>query len=188
MLKARFIAAAVGLAGLIGAAHGAPASAQVVERSADHFALRYEIDLESPPEDMWTALQEIGLWWDGAHTYSGDAANMTLALEPGGCLCERMPDGTLFEHGRVRVADPGTGVLLDAPLGPLKDAATMAQWSIGWTGSAIGHGWTLVISYVVRGPGVGAWAEGVDSVMRGQYGRYTHYLHYGEAPSAETSA
>lgn len=165
----------------------APAAAQVIERSPDHFVLRYEIDLESPPEDMWASLEDIGQWWDGAHTYSGDAANMSLSLEPGGCFCERLADGTLFEHGRVREADRETGVLLDAPLGPLKDKATMARWSIGWTGAPGGGGWRLVITYVVRGPGLGAYADGVDSVMRIQYGRFTHFLHYGEPPSDSPS-
>lgn len=160
-----------------------PATAQVIERDADHFVLRYEIDLESPPEDMWTALGEIGQWWNSAHTYSGDATNMTLVLEPGGCFCERLADGTAFEHGRVVEADPETGVLLDAPLGPLKGKTTLARWSIGWTGAPGGGGWRLVITYVVRGEGVGAWADGVDGVMRGQYGRLTHFLHYGEAPA-----
>lgn len=165
-----------------------PAAAQVVERSADHFVLRYEIDLESPPEDMWASLQDIGQWWDGAHTYSGDATNLSLSLEPGGCFCETLPDGSTFEHGRVVEADPETGVLLDAPLGPLKGKTTMARWSVGWTGSPDVRGWRLVITYVVRGEGVGAWADGVDSVMRGQYGRFTHFLHYGETPEPETPA
>lgn len=177
MLKALIAAAALALACV-----AAPAAAQVVERSADHFVLRYEIDLESPPEDMWASLQDIALWWDAAYTYSGDAANMSLSLEPGSCLCETLADGTVFEHGRVVEADLETGVLLDAPLGPLKGKTTMARWSIGWTGSPDVRGWRLVITYVVRGEGVGAWADGVDGVMRGQYGRFTHFLHYGEAP------
>lgn len=160
-----------------------PAAAQVIERSEDHFVLRHEIDLEYPPEDMWTALGQIGEWWDSAHTYSGDASNMSVTLEPGACFCERLADGTDFEHGRVVEADPETGVLFDAPLGPLKGKATMARWSVGWTGSPMGAGTRLVITYVVRGPGVGAWAEGVDSVMRIQYGRYSHFMHYGETPA-----
>jgi len=175
------------LAALLLTLAGTPAAAQVIERSADHFVLRYEIDLESPPEDMWVSLEEIGQWWDSAHTYSGDASNMTLVLVPGGCFCEKLADGAEFEHGRVIAADPETGVLLDAPLGPLKGKATMAQWSIGWTGAPQGGGWRLVMTFVVRGPGLGALADGVDSVMRTQYGRFTHFLHYGEAP-VETDA
>lgn len=160
-----------------------PAAAQVVERGDDYFVLRYEMDLESPPEDMWVSLEDIGQWWDSAHTYSGDASNMTLALTPGGCFCEKLADGTEFEHGRVVEADPETGVLLDAPLGPLKGKATLAQWSIGWTGAPGGGGWRLVMTFVVRGPGLGTFADGVDGVMRTQYGRFTHFLHYGEAPA-----
>lgn len=159
-----------------------PAAAEVVERSADHFVLRYEVGLETTPEDIYGAIGEIGKWWDGAHTYSGDARNMTLPLEVGACFCERLADGTQFEHGRVTAADPGTGVLLAAPLGPLKGKTTMADLSFGWSGA--GAGWTLVMTYVVRGPGVGGWADGVDAVMQVQYGRLTHFVEYGEAPAA----
>lgn len=174
MLKPLLAAAALALA-------ATPAAAEVIERSADHFVLRYETGLETTPEDIYGAVGHIGQWWDSAHTYSGDAANMTLPLETGACFCERLADGTTFEHGRVVTADPQTGVLLDAPLGPLKGKATRADLSIRWSGA--NAGWTLVMTYVVRGPGVGAWADGVDAVMQGQYARLLHYVEYGEAPA-----
>ena len=158
------------------------AAAEVVERSADHFVLRYEVGLETTPEDIYGSIGEIGKWWDSAHTYSGDAANLTLPLEVGACFCERLADGTRFEHGRVIAADPETGVLLAAPLGPLKGKTTRADLGIGWSGA--NRGWTLVMTYVVRGEGVGAWADGVDAVMRGQYARLMHFVEYGEAPAA----
>ena len=34
-------------------------------------------------------------WWDGQHTYSGDAKNLSLRAVPGGCFCERLADGDL---------------------------------------------------------------------------------------------
>lgn len=176
MLKSLLLAAAATLALAM------PAAAEVVERSADHFVLRYEVGLETTPEDIYGAVGEVGKWWDSAHTYSGDAANLTLPLVVGACFCERLADGTEFEHGRVTAADPETGVLLAAPLGPLKGKTTRADLSIGW--SAANRGWTLVMTYVVRGPGVGAWADGVDAVMQVQYGRLMHFVEYGEAPAA----
>ncbi|RZJ36327.1 MAG: ATPase [Brevundimonas sp.] len=159
-----------------------PAAAEVIERSADHFVLRYEVGLETTPEDLYHAIGEVGQWWDSAHTYSGDAANLTLPLQIGACFCERLADGTVFEHGRVTAADPETGVLLDAPLGPLKGKTTRADLGIGW--SPANAGWTLVMTYVVRGTGVGAWADGVDAVMGGQFSRFSHFVEYGEAPTA----
>lgn len=170
--KPLFIAAALALI-------AAPAAAEVVERSADHFVLRYETGLETTPEDIYAAVGDVSHWWAGSHTYSGVSANLSMPLEAGACYCEALADGTTFEHGRVLQADPGTGVLLEAPLGPLKGRTTMARWSIGW--SPASRGWTLVMTYRVRGTGVGAFADAVDGVMGQQYGRLTHLIEYGES-------
>ena len=160
------------------------ARAEVIEKDADHFVLRYSVALETTPEDIYGAIGDIGQWWDSAHTYSGDAHNLTLPLEVGACFCEALADGKTFEHGRVVAADPETGVLLDAPLGPLKGKATKADWSLGWSGVA--GGWEMVMTYVVRGPGLGAFAEGVDGVMQGQFSRWVHFAEYGPDVPADT--
>jgi hypothetical protein len=171
---------------ILSAVAALPASAEVVSRTADGFVLRYETTLETTSDDAWVAFGDIGRWWNGAHTYSGSGANLTLPLEVGACFCEALADGASFEHGRVTVADPGTGVLLDAPLGPLKGKATKAQWSIGWTGA--NRGLSLIMTYVVQGPGLGALAGPVDGVMGDQFARYAHYVEYGESPDTpETS-
>ena len=171
MLKPLILAATLSLFAM-------PAAAEVVERHADGFTLRFEIAMETTPEDLLGSLGEIGKWWDGAHSYSGDAANMTLVLQPDGCFCEALPNGTAFEHGRVVSLDPATGVLLNAPLGPLKASATKADLRFGW--AAANRGWTVVMTFVVEGPGLGAFADPVDGVMGGAFARYVRYVEYGE--------
>jgi len=173
MLKLQFLTGAVALALL-----PTPAAAEVIERSADHFVLTYAVALETTPEDIYAAIGDVSGWWAGSHTYSGSPANLSMPLEAGACYCEALADGTTFEHGRVVQADPATGVLLEAPLGPLKGKTTMARWSIGW--SPADRGWTVVMTYVVRGDGVGVFADAVDGVMGQQYGRLTHRIEYGE--------
>jgi hypothetical protein len=160
------------------------ASAEVIEKDADHFVLRYSVGLETTPEDIYGAIAEVGQWWNPAHTYSGDSANLTLPLNVGACFCEALKDGTNFEHGIVVEADPDLGVLLAAPLGPLKGKTTRADWSISWSDG--NRGYELIMTYVVRGPGVGAFAEPVDGVMHDQFGRLAHFIEYGPAaPDAE---
>ncbi len=181
-VKAAF--AAFVLSAFATAALATNARAEVIEKDADHFVLRYSVALETTPEDIYGAIGDIGQWWDSAHTYSGDAHNLTLPLEVGACFCEALADGKTFEHGRVVAADPETGVLLDAPLGPLKGKATKADWSLGWSGVA--GGWEMVMTYVVRGPGLGAFAEGVDGVMQGQFSRWVHFAEYGPDVPADT--
>ena len=173
----RPFSAALAALTLLGAA--TTSSAEVIERSPDHFVLRYAVAMEAPAEDVWAAVSDMPLWWNPAHTYSSDAVNLTLSLTPGGCFCEKLADGTTFEHGVVREADPETGILLEAALGPLKGKTTMARWEFGWTGS----GGDVVMSYVVRGPGLGAMADAVDGVMQDQYSRLIHFIDYGEPPT-----
>lgn len=159
------------------------ASAEVVSRTADGFVLHQEITLETTPDDALVALGEVGRWWNGAHTYSGSGANLSLSLEAGGCLCEALADGATFEHGRVTAVDASKGVDLDAPLGPLKGKATQARLSFGWIPA--NRGLTLVMTYVVEGPGLGAFAGPVDGVMSDQFARYAHYVEYGEPAEAK---
>lgn len=156
------------------------ATAEVVSRTSDGFVLRREVTLETTPDDSWTAVGEVGRWWNGAHTYSGAATNMTLPLEVGACFCEALADGTIFEHGRVTQADAATGVLLDAPLGPLKGKAIRADLGLSWASE--GPGLTLTMTFTVEGPGLGAFAGPVDGVMSDQFSRWVRYVETGEAP------
>ncbi len=174
MLKSAIAAAVAGTVLL----SAVPAAAEVVERHADGFTLRFEVAMETTPEDLLGSLGQIGKWWDGAHSYSGDAINMTLVMEPGGCFCEALADGVAFEHGRVVSVDPATGVRLNAPLGPLKGKTTRADLAFGWAGAQGGQ--MVVMTFVVEGPGLGAFADPVDGVMGGAFARYVRYVEYGE--------
>lgn len=145
-----------------------PAAAEVVERHADGFILRFTKTMETSAGDVFLSIQNIGGWWDPAHTYSGDAANLSLSFEPNGCFCETMPDGSLFEHGRMRRLDDDH-LVLDAPLGPLKGRATKADLTFSWPDAGMQVAVTMM--FVVEGPGLGALADPVDEVMAAQFAR-----------------
>ena len=168
MLKS--VLAVVAAIGLLSAT---PAAAEVVERHADGFTLRFTTTMETTAGDVFLAIEDIGGWWDSAHTYSGDARNLALSLEPDGCFCEALPDGTLFEHGRLRGFDD-EHLSLDAPLGPLKGRATTADLTFSWPDA--GTGVAVTMTFVVEGPGLGAFADPVDAVMAGQFARFVGYI------------
>jgi len=170
MLKALTAAAALALS-------AAPAAAEIVSRSADSFTLRFAAPMETSAGVVVLALEDIGGWWDGAHTYSGDARNLSLSLDPGACFCEALPDGGVFEHGRV-VALDDDHLALDAPLGPLKGLASKASLTFSWPDT--GQRTTVTMTFVVEGPGVGAMADPVDSVMAVQFERLVRYIETGE--------
>lgn len=166
------------LAALALLASAPTAAGEVVARTADSFTLRYEIGAEIDPSDIPGALADVGRWWDSDHTYSGDAANLSLDLTPGGCWCEALADGTQFEHARV-VAIEADRLVFDAPFGPLKGKATKAVLTVTWP--AARGGWRPTWEMVVEGPGLGAMADGVDAVMGAGFQRWLRYLETGTA-------
>ena len=64
--------------------------------------------MKAPPPHLYAALGEIDRWWNGSHSYSGQAANLSLARQAGGCFCERWGNNSV-EHARVVYARSRTG-------------------------------------------------------------------------------
>lgn len=163
--------------GLVMAAAAGTASAEVVERREDGFRLRNSVTVEGvTAARAYQALGEIGRWWEDGHTYSGDAANMSLALQPGGCFCEALPGGGV-EHGRVVLAWPQQGMLrLEGGLGPLQEAGVAAALTFQVT--ARGDGVEIVQTYNVGGaaPETVGGAELIDMVLRTQLEGLAAYL------------
>ena len=112
------------LLGLSALAVPAVAQAEVVSANDHGFEVRHTIQTVIPQAAAFDAFGQISQWWSKDHTYSGDAANMSLALRPGGCLCERLPDGGGVEHMHVAYVAPGERVVLTGALGPLLYEAT----------------------------------------------------------------
>lgn len=98
----------------------APAGTQVVSASPNAFHLKHSEPLVATKAQAWDLLRQPSLWWNGEHSYSADAANFYLDLKPGGCFCERMPDGGFVEHMRVLSYSPGEEIVLEGMLGPLR--------------------------------------------------------------------
>ncbi|GAA0640179.1 ATPase [Brevundimonas lenta] len=166
-----------GLVAAFGLLTASAADAEVVARTADSFTLRYEVGAGIDPGDIPGTLVDVGRWWDSAHTYSGDAANITVDLTPGGCWCEKLADGTQFEHARVVSVEPAR-IVFEAPFGPLKGKATSAVLTVTWPPA--NRGWTPTWVMTVEGPGLGAMADGVDGVMGAGFQRWMRYLERGE--------
>jgi hypothetical protein len=166
MLKPLIAAAALSLFAL-------PAAAEVVERSADSFTLRYAVDSGIAPEKIGPSLADLPRWWDSAHTYSGSAENLSLDLTPGGCWCERLADGTDFDHGRT-VSVTADSFVFNAPFGPMRGRTTKAELTVAWPATTRGRTptWTMV----VEGPGMGAMADAIDAVMGAGYRRWMIWL------------
>ena len=132
-----------------------------------------------PPEAVYRALtQEVAAWWDGDHSWSGDAANFSMDAQAGGCFCETLPDGGSVEHMRVVFAQPGRLLRLRGGLGPLQGLGVTGTMDFRLEDD--GHGGTrLKYRYGVGGfvpGGLASMAEPVDLVQLHQLERLAEYL------------
>lgn len=100
----------------------AGARATVTQAKPDGFLLTISAEIAAPPSAVYGALGQVGSWWSSAHTWSGDAKNLSLQLEAGTCYCERWPGGSV-EHARVVFAKKDETLRLSGALGPLQPMA-----------------------------------------------------------------
>ena len=86
------------------------------------FLVTVRHEVKAPPPRLYAALGEIDRWWNGSHSYSGQAANLSLARQAGGCFCERWGNNSV-EHARVVIALEDRMLRLEGALGPLQALA-----------------------------------------------------------------
>jgi hypothetical protein len=150
----------------------APAAAEVVSAGPNGFHIRHSVQLVVPQQDAFAAFGNISGWWDDEHTYSGDSANMSLSLRPGGCFCEHLPSGGGVEHMRVAYVAPGERAVLTGSLGPLLYEATAGVMDV--QAERIAGGSRLTVDYKVAGfanGGAEKLAPLVDQVLGEQVKR-----------------
>lgn len=153
-----------------------PAAAEVTSSAETGFATRHSAIVKASPAQVYAALLQPQKWWNPQHSWSGDAANLSLDPRPGGCFCEKLPGGGV-EHGRVIFARPGQLLRLSAALGPLQGEGVSA--TLSWTLTAVPEGTRITQDYVVGGyiRGGGAkWAAPVDGVVGGQFARLVAFV------------
>jgi len=78
-------------------------------------------EVKASPAELWQAITQLPRWWSPDHTYSGQASNLSLDAQAGGCWCERWGDGNSVQHGQVVMVKPGSTLRLYANLGPLQE-------------------------------------------------------------------
>jgi hypothetical protein len=188
------------LAGAIALAPTARASAEVVETSSDHFVTRETATVKAAPKAAWLALIEPSGWWDSDHTWSGDAANMSIVPQGGGCFCERLPESDSandvglagsVQHMAVVMAHPMKVLRMRGALGPLQSEPVDGVLTITLQPIS-GVGTKLVWEYVVAGHmryPIDKISKSVDGVMRQQLGHLADKLGRSDAgPTAEKPA
>jgi len=158
------------------------ALAEVTHSSEHGFTVRHSINTEAEAFVIYrTMTSHIDQWWSGDHSWSGDAANLYMDVETGGCFCERLPGSGRVEHLRIIYFSPGKELRFDGALGPLQTMA--AQGRMVWKIEDNGSGNTITFTYKVFGHpegGLGAIAPAVDGVIGEQLSRLEKRLGSGQ--------
>ena len=110
---------ALGLAFAFALAGGA-AQADVKASAPDGLIIQIKTEVALDRDDAWARLLDVGSWWNGSHTYSGNAQSMSIDAVAGGCWCELWSGGEV-EHGRVVFVMPKEAIRLSSALGPLQE-------------------------------------------------------------------
>lgn len=154
-----------------------PAAAEVVSAGPNGFHVRQSVQIVIPTDSAYSGFGRVADWWNKEHTYGGDSANLSMALNPGGCFCERLPNGGGIEHMRVSYLDPGKRIVLTGPLGPLLYEATTGVMDMKFERTAGGS--KITMDYKAAGfasGGAEKLAPLVDGVLADQFRRYREYV------------
>ena len=172
-----------GLAALILVSADGAAFAEVKSVTPNGFEVVSMATVTAPPDRVYAALGEVGRWWSPTHTFSRDAANLSMELRAGGCFCERLKDGGTVQHLQVVYAAPGEGLRLRGALGPLQTEGV--DGTLSWTLKPAEGGTSVTLSYVVGGyirSGMEQWAPRVDRVLDEQLQRLKSFI-AGKSPT-----
>jgi uncharacterized protein YndB with AHSA1/START domain len=157
-----------------------PAVATVIDVAPYGFTLQVSAHIAAPPDKVYAVLTKPALWWDSAHTFSGDAHNLVLSAKAGGCWCEKLADGGSVLHLTVVYVDPGKVLRLRGALGPFQGYGV--EGAMTWTLKASGSGTDLSLTYALGGyykDGFDPLSKGADGVLTAQVERLNRLVETG---------
>jgi uncharacterized protein YndB with AHSA1/START domain len=157
------------------------ANADVVDSAANGFTLKIALAVQSTPADVYKHLvHNVGDWWSSAHTFSGDAHNLSIDDNAGGCFCEKLADGGGVQHMVVVNAQPGKRLVMRGALGPLQTMG--ADGSMAIVLSPDSAGTKMEVTFAAGGymaAGMDKLAAPVNMVLTEQFTRLKNYVEHG---------
>lgn len=178
-----------------------PAAAEVIKQNDNGFVVHLEAEVKADTKATWLALISPAKWWNRAHTWSGDSANLTLRPQAGGCFCEKIPevpDATRVtlegsvEHMRVVQSYPESALRMRGALGPLQGEAVTGVLTIALSETA--QGTRIVWEYVVGGymryemPVIAKAVDGMNAQQLGELANFLGPIAPVETPAPEPEA
>ena len=157
-----------------------PVRAEVADSGPAGFQVRHVVLIAAPPAKVRAAALDVGKWWSGSHTYSGDARN--LSIDASGCFCEKLADGVV-RHMTLVYSAPDA-LRLAGALGPLATTGASGHLGLAFGKAADPNRTQLTLTYDVGGYARGGlaqtWAAPVDGVLGEQVARLKRYVETGK--------
>jgi len=155
-------------------ASSVPARAAVIEVSDSGFTVREIAHVSVPASKVYAELLHPEHWWSPDHTFSQNAANLSLDARAGGCFCERLPGGGSVQHLTVVAVRPGHGLTLRGALGPFQSQGV--DGALSWQLTEQGGGTDVTLTYNMGGHltlpgGFMDWSSRADAMLGAQLAR-----------------
>jgi len=152
----------------------------VTEATPSGFSIKIDADINAGSVAVYRALaDQVRLWWDANHTWSGNASNLSIDPRPGGCFCEQLPGGGV-QHMTVTYVDRPRQLRLQGGLGPLGSLAVAGTMT--WVITETSGRSRLELTYNVGGylsGGLISLASPVDGVLTTQVKRLKTFVETG---------
>ena len=146
------------------------------------FLVKLDANINAPAAKVYGAfIGQIGSWWNPEHTYSHDAKNLSIDPRPGGCFCEKLPNGGGVEHLRVVYIVPHETVRFSGGLGPLQASGLAGSLTCKIISST--DNTRVQLSYSVGGfidGGFEKIAPAVESMLSDQLNRLKSFVETGK--------
>ena len=151
--------------------------AEVTDSASNGFTIRHVSNVASDRATLYQlAVNRIGEWWNGDHTFSGDAANMYIEPRALGCFCEVIGEAATVVHLTVTFVNPGQMIRLTGGLGPLGLMGVNGNmtWEFADEDDGASVTWTYSVGGYLDG-GLDSVAAAVDGVLLEQLSRLESY-------------
>jgi len=164
------------------------ASAEVTDAASNGFTIVETAHVATAGDKVYAALIAPQRWWSSEHTFSGNAANLSLDAKAGGCWCETLPGGGSVLHMTVVYVAPGKGLRLRGSLGPFQTMA--ADGAMVWSLAPKDGGTDVTMTYAVAGylkDGFGKIGQGADGVLAEQLARLKRMVETGSPDASRAN-
>ena len=92
---------------------------EVVSVGASGFHIKIEAQVNVAPAVAYQQFLRVQEWWNSAHTWFGDAGNLSLEPVAGGCFCEQQGAQSV-QHMTVSFVVPDKKLVMLGGLGPMQ--------------------------------------------------------------------